>query len=347
MIRIGVAGAGLIGRERILAIQKLASEKLPVVLVGVCETDPELSRKTAEEFSVPVVPHLNDLLRLDPDWVMIALPHDTAVDAALATLRRGHRVLIEKPLGRDLDEARRLYHAGPDRLYCGFNYRYFPGIRRAIQDVRAGAFGEILAIDMVLGHGCSPGQEKTWKLDPIRAGGGCLIDPGVHMLDLCLLAAGPDIEIVGGTSWSGFWNTGIEEDVQLILRGRTGISISLQISIVRWRSTFQVNIHGKEGYGVVTGRNRSYGTQQYRTGARWGWQSGTTQAASEKLIVESDGRDVFVDETRALLFPDSTESRSWPRPATAKDAIDVMELLDKIRVAVRIPRRVAELQEAT
>jgi len=346
MIRVGVAGAGLIGRERIQAVRQLAAEKLPIQLVGVCESDTALAPKIAQETSTTVVPRFEDLLRLDPDWVIVALPHDAAVGATLAALEHGCSVLLEKPLGRDLDEARQLYTAARGRLHVGFNYRYFPGIRRAIQDARSGLFGDLIAVDLLLGHGCHPDQEKTWKLDPIRAGGGCLIDPGVHLLDLCVLLAGPEIEVAGGTSWSGFWRTGIEEDVQLVLRGRGGVSISLQVSIVRWRSTFQMSIHGAEGYGVVTGRNRSYGTQQYRTGLRWGWKSGVSQAESEKLAVESDGLDVFLDETRALLIP-GAEPTGWPGPATAKEALDVMELLDRIRDRIGLPRQVNQLQETT
>ena len=41
-----------------------------------------------------------------------------------------------------------------------------------------------------------PGQEKTWKLNEERAGGGCLIDPGIHLLDLCMLLAPDGLEVL-------------------------------------------------------------------------------------------------------------------------------------------------------
>jgi predicted dehydrogenase len=341
MIRVGVVGAGLIGRERILAVRQLAGEKLPVELVGVCDSDRALLERTAQEFSVPGLGEVEQLLRLEPDWVVVALPHDTALPVASEILKRGHSVLLEKPMGRDLQEARRLLEAGGDRLRVGFNYRFFSGIRQAIQDARRGAFGPLIAIDLVLGHGCSPGQEKTWKLDAERAGGGCLIDPGVHLLDLCLLLAPQSIEIAGANSWSGFWKTGIEEDAQLLLRTGDGVSISVQVSIVRWRSTFSLTIHGVEGYGMVTGRGRSYGPQTYRTGARWGWNSAPSQAASERLVVESAGLDSFIAETRALLFP-TGGAEAWPGPCTAADAFAVMELLDRIRQRLALPRHFSQ-----
>jgi predicted dehydrogenase len=269
------------------------------------------------------------------------LPHDTAVEITLAALQGGAQVLLEKPMGRDLQEARQLFQAGGERLRIGFNYRFFPGIRRALQDVRRGAFGRLLAVNFVLAHGGSPGQEKTWKLDPTRAGGGCLIDPGVHLLDLSLLLTSGQIDVVGGTSWAGFWNTGIEEEAQLLLHTPDGTSLSLQVSIVRWRSTFGLTIHGEDGYGEVLGRNRSYGPQTYRTGQRWGWRSAANQAASEVLAVESNGLDVFTAETRALLFPSVSLEDAWPAPCTAREALAVMELLDKIRGRLGLQREFA------
>jgi predicted dehydrogenase len=228
----------------------------------------------------------------------------------------------------------------------GFNYRYYPGIRKALQDVRAGRFGQIVNIEILLGHGCFPGQEKTWKLDAQRAGGGCLIDPGVHVLDLCLLLAPHGFKVVAGASWSGFWKTGIEEDVNLIL-STDGFSITLHISIVHWRSVFRMAINGTEGYGVVTGRNRSYGPQAYSVGPRWGWQSAASQAASEKIEIESSGMDVFADEMEGLLFGSSDDhAAAWPGPATATEALNVMDLLDRIREHLGIRRQFARQLEA-
>jgi predicted dehydrogenase len=341
MIRVGVIGAGLIGRERLLAIRNLAAAGLPVELAAIYDANSALCEKSAAEFRSTACSSVDDLLRLPLDWVVVALPHDAAVGVALDALTKGSSVLLEKPMGRDLVEARRLLEAGGERLWVGFDYRFYAGIRRAIQDARRGAFGKLIAINFILGHGGSPGDEKTWKLDPVRAGGGCLIDPGVHLLDLCILLAPHGLEVIGGTTSSGFWKTGIEEDVQLLLRSADGISIAVEVSIVRWRSTFSLTLHGSEGYGVVSGRNRSYGPQRYLTGPRWGWRSAPNQAASEALVLESDGLDVFTTEMKALLFPESAGEESWPPPCTAREAYAVMELLDRVRDRIGLPRSYA------
>jgi predicted dehydrogenase len=337
MIRVGVVGAGLIGHERLDAIKKLAAKGRPVSIAGVFDTSAELTKKSAADYETVAHNSLDSFLASDYDFVVVALPHDISVPVAIKALGGRGNVLIEKPMGRDLKEANQLIEAGGDRLHIGFNYRFYPGIRQAIIDARSGRFGDLITIEFLLGHGCFPGQEKTWKLNKVRAGGGCLIDPGIHLLDLCLLLAPDGLEVVGGSSWSGFWKTGIEEDVNLILREKS-FSITLHVSIVHWRSLFRMAIHGTDGYGIVTGRNRSYGPQNYIVGPRWGWQSAPNQADAEKVELESNGMDVFVDEMEAILFPTSRGEESWPRPATSAEALRVMQLLDEIRAELGLSR---------
>lgn len=337
MIRVGLVGAGLIGRERLDAVKKLAAKGLPVTIGGVFDANAELTQKAATDYQTQAHESLDALLAEDYDLVVIALPHDITVPIALQALKGRGTVLIEKPMGRDMSEAKALFEAGGDRLRVGFNYRFYPGVRKVIQDARSGRFGDLITVEFLLGHGCFPGQEKTWKINEERNGGGCLIDPGIHLLDLCLLLAPEGLEVAGGSTWSGFWKTGVEEDVNLILQGKN-LSISLHVSIVLWRSVFRMAVHGVDGYGVVNGRNRSYGPQTYTVGPRWGWQSAASQAASENVELETTGMDVFADEMEAMLFPPENDEDAWPRASTAKEALRVMGLLDGIREKLKLRR---------
>jgi len=98
-----------------------------------------------------------------------------------------------------------------------------------------------------------------------------------------------------------------------------------------------MRVNGTDGYGIVNGRNRSYGNQQYTFGKRWGWREAESQAASEVVELEDDGLDVFKRETEALLFGGNSGS-DWPQIATAKDALQVMKLLDEIRTVMGLRR---------
>lgn len=331
MKKVAIVGAGLIGKERLIAFRELAAKGRDVSTQGIFDLNAELAAKMAAEFNTFTFPSFEALLESKPDWIVIALPHDTAVDYAEAALKSGARVIMEKPMGRDNVEAKRLLDISDGHLHVGFNYRFYEGIAKALQDTRSGRFGKLISIDFLLGHGCFPGQEKTWKLNDERAGGGCLIDPGIHLLDLCCLLAPNGLDVAAAKAWKGFWNTGVEEDVSLLLDAGD-FTINLRVSIAHWRSVFRLNIDGTEAYGVVSGRNRSYGDQTYTVGPRWGWQNAPNQAASEVVEVTTDGNNAFSRETEAILYPDLNPNGIWPKAASAEDAYRAMELLQKIRL---------------
>jgi predicted dehydrogenase len=193
--------------------------------------------------------------------------------------------------------------------------------------MRSKSFGNIISVNMVLGHGGNPRDKTSWKLDPEKTGGGVLIDPGIHLLDLCNYMFAGKIQVGNVLTWRGFWNTGIEEEAHVLMQSEQSI-INLQLSVTRWRSTFRIEINGDEGYCVVEGRGRSYGRQQYRRGKRWAWMSGKPQKETEELVVETDGDDVFQKEISALFFGDSKGSI---RPCNGKEALASMTLLETCR----------------
>jgi predicted dehydrogenase len=326
-MRIAVLGAGLIGRERLLGIKQLRERGRDISVCGIFDPYAEQAK-----IDVPIFSNLEQVFDASPDWIVIATPHDSAVELAIRSLHAGFKVLMEKPLGRSIEEARRIVDAAsrPDQLSVGFNYRFYEGIAAVIEDARKGAFGPLISVNITLGHGCNPDITKGWKLDPVRAGGGALIDPGVHLLDLCRLIGRGQLSVRSAWAWDGFWNTGVEEEVRLHLDAGSYL-MDVEISIVRWRSVFQMEVHGRDGYGIVTGRNRSYGMQRYIRGKRWGWQSGKSQAESEELVLESNGEEVFADEMDSLFFGACKN----PLPAcSAGEALAVMALLEECRAMI-------------
>ncbi len=332
MTKVGFVGLGLVGAERLAAVRTLSSRFPGERIETIGAIDPGVLHPSVTDPPV-LFDGLPDLIAAEPDLIVVAVPHDVAVDVTTTLLRSGMRVHLEKPLGRSGDEARAITSAAsdPTRLTVGFNYRFLPGVTALLEDVSSGWFGEQVSVTMTLGHGGAPGDEDTWKLDPVRAGGGCLIDPGVHFLDLAMLLTDRDLDVVGGTIWSGHWGTGIEEEAHVLLVSGTGVSVSLNLSVVRWRSTFRIEVHGTEGYGVVKGRNRSYGPQEYRRGRRWGWQSASSQADSEEVVIRSDAAETFTDELRSLLGLGAPTSTSV---CSAEEACQGMDLLDRIRAGV-------------
>lgn len=296
-----------------------------IAAVGVC--DPILGDEISVAGSIQFR-NIDHLIEYRPDQVFLAVPHDIAFEIASQLLVEGISVHLEKPMGRNLSEAMTLQtlaeqHNGT--LTIGFNYRYMAGVHRIVEDCRSGLFGEVVRISLELGHGGSPSDQQSWKLDPIKAGGGCLIDPGVHLLDICnMLVAAPQPVVC--RTWEGFWNTGIEEEAHVLMMSDKTV-INLAVSVVRWRSLFRIEVQGVEGYGRVEGRGRSYGIQTYIRGRRWAWQSGRAQADTEELVCTDDCLKSFELETADVLGI----SKASRRFGSGLDGLKTMRLLDSIQ----------------
>jgi predicted dehydrogenase len=327
-MKVAVLGYGLIGKERVSALARLRDEESLVSEFAVHDPFAGEHRARLEAIGGRWCDSLAEVRAFSPAWVIIATPHDTAVQLCEEVIPWGTAVLLEKPFGRTGAEAERLARLAEHerQLWIGFNYRFFPGIAAALSDALAGRFGAMISVAMTLGHGGSPDMRRGWKLDPARAGGGCLIDPGVHLLDLCHRLAG-DLTVEHASAWRGFWSTGIEEEVHLVLHAGD-VVFNLQISLVRWRSTFRLELHGTDGYGRVSGRGRSYGPMIYTRGRRWGWQSAPSQALSEEIVSTSQCEDSFRDELRALF---ASEGERFPAPCSMREALRVMRTYDACR----------------
>ena len=325
-LRVLVVGHGLIGRKRAAALQEIASLRA-VVLVGT--VDP---RSPAEPHGSE--PHWADLSAVPEDAydaAVIAMPHHLARPAALAILGRGRPILVEKPLGLTAEEAREIALAAEAPSlpsFVGFNYRFLPMVREIFATVAAGELGTLRSIDIVLGHGGNPDSSKGWKLSPERAGGGVLLDPGVHAIDIARQLA-PGLTPAFAAATGGFWGTGVEEDAVAVLSDR-GLIATLRVSHVRWVNTLRIEVSGEDGYAIGTGRGGTYGPQRVRFGRRWGWNdaSGRAQRETERVLELGDDDRSLNDELDVVVahwLGDTSPLRS-PRPATMTEAVAVAEI---------------------
>jgi len=298
-MNVAVIGFGLIGKERVKALIELKEmNRIPIDKIFVYD-----------KYSDPVWVHPNVFFTENPNLLhnvshyIFSVPHNEVKDTVywLGDWEKTETCLIEKPLGRNLKEAVEINDMFKNsNLFVGFNYRFFSGVESLMKDMDRGIFGDIVSVNMTLAHGGSPEDGKTWKLDPIKGAPSSLLDPGIHFLDLLNMMFS-NVKPVSGTCWKGFWNTGVQEEVHLLLKADKTI-INLQTSLVRWRSSFKIEVNGTERYGVVEGRGRSYGNQTYKIGKRWGWlDENKPQKDTEFLIVTSDCSASFLKEMYDLF----------------------------------------------
>jgi predicted dehydrogenase len=182
--RVGFLGAGWIGRHRLAAIAATGA----VEIVGVSDTDPDCvaaAREIAPEALDAA--DLDALLALDLDGVVIATPSALHAAQSIRALAAGAAVFCQKPLGRDLAEVDAVIAAAKaaDRLLgVDLSYRQTAGMRRIHDLLQGGALGTVFAVDLVFHNAYGP--DKPWFFDPALSGGGCVIDLGVHLVDLAL-----------------------------------------------------------------------------------------------------------------------------------------------------------------
>jgi 1,5-anhydro-D-fructose reductase (1,5-anhydro-D-mannitol-forming) len=325
--RVVVVGAGLIGRQRARALHELAGAELAATV------DP--FAPAPDGWDAPHVAAVDDLAPDSYDAAIVSVPHDAAVGLAEELLRAGKPVLMEKPLGTTAAEAgalERLADALSLPSFTGYNYRFLPAVSVLVRAAQAGELGRLRNLDLLVGHGGHPGSAEGWKLDPVRAGGGVLLDPGVHLLDL-LLNLATDVRCQSIEASHGFWPTGIEEDVVATFRARDLIA-TVRVSHIRWVNTFQVEAFGEDGYAIATGRGGNYGPMALRRGRRWAWREPgvSSQRDSEDVSTFGTTDTSLHDELKAVIAAWTTGEVSavFPRPATFREARRVTELCEEL-----------------
>jgi predicted dehydrogenase len=194
-VRLGFLGVGWIGQRRMRSLL----ERGGVEAVAVADAAPAAAAAAASAVDgCAALPSFDALLERDLDGIVIATPSALHADQAVRALERGLAVFCQKPLGRTGAEVRRVVDAAraADRLLgVDLSYRHVAGMAEVRRLVQEGALGQVFAANLVFHNAYGP--DKPWFYDARLSGGGCLIDLGIHLVDLALWTLGfPEIRDV-------------------------------------------------------------------------------------------------------------------------------------------------------
>jgi predicted dehydrogenase len=258
-MRVGIVGCGLIGGKRAKSLGDCP-------LVAVADIDLARAQKLAAEY--PGCRASSDWKTIaegeDIDLVIVATTNNMLAPVSLAAVRRGKHVLVEKPAARNAAELAPLVQAARDRgvvVKVGFNLRFHPALSKAREIFDSGELGPLMYIRARYGHGGRLGLEKEWRADPAIAGGGEMLDQGVHLIDLARWFAGEFVHVQGylGTF---FWNMPVEDNGFALLRTAAGQVAWLHASCTEWKNLFSFEIYGKVGKLQIDGLGGSYGLER-------------------------------------------------------------------------------------
>lgn len=324
-MNVGIVGFGLIGQQRARNVAQMPEHRLVAVY------DPNQSRASSlqDKIDYATEPSVRCLIgRDDVDVVMIAVPHLYSRDIAVAAFEAGKHVFCEKPLGRDMRDCDAIMRAAERaclRLGVGFNYRFYPGIQEARRRIADGEIGTPTHLRCVMGHGGRPGMEDEWKTSKKVCGGGALLDPGIHILDLIAYLLGP-IRDGSASLFRSFWKIDVEDNAFVTLETYSGCAAQAHISITEWKSRFSLDIFGTDGEIRVRGRSGFYGPQTVRYTRRWPWLSADGNA---ETVTEYPAEDQsFLLETRAFL--DSIKGRMSSELAMGEDGRTALALIERL-----------------
>ena len=179
-VRVGVAGAGLIG-----AVHARAYQRVPgVELVGVADPTRERAESLAREVGCQAFPDYEALLAADIDVLSACLTSALHLPAAKAAAQSETHLLMEKPITRTLEDADEMLAVCREaRIYLmiGFTHRFYPEMREAKRLVESGTIGKPLTVLdlMSITHSFIP----PWYRDRSIAGGGVFMCNAVHGFD--------------------------------------------------------------------------------------------------------------------------------------------------------------------
>ncbi|MCE7948014.1 MAG: gfo/Idh/MocA family oxidoreductase [Chloroflexi bacterium CFX4] len=212
LLRAGIVGLGIGGEHARGFVRSPHTE-----LVALCDSDPNRLAQRAAEYGVPPELCFTDyktmLAEAKLDVVSICLPNALHAESTIAALEGGAHVICEKPLAPSLFEARDMQRAAEinhRRLMVAYNHRYRADVLWIRRMIAEGRLGKIYnAYAWWRRETGIPGS--GWFSQKHMAGGGALIDLGVHMLDMTLWLLGfPRVQTVSGHVTSYFGGRGLK-----------------------------------------------------------------------------------------------------------------------------------------
>lgn len=225
-MRIGLAGAGLVGQRHIAAMRQVPDVRLAAVLDPVAPADSTL----------PFVSDLKALIT-QSDGVILAVPNHLHLPMAQTVLRAGLPVLVEKPLADTAESAAKIAAVSERTdvpVLVGHHRRHNPLIKRAKEILTQGAIGPLTAI-----HGqCwlpKPDAyfDQSWRQG---VGAGPLFINMIHDIDLLMHLCGP-ITSVQAMQSNAQRGAEAEEVAVAILRfasGALGTVTVSDVSLAPW-----------------------------------------------------------------------------------------------------------------
>jgi predicted dehydrogenase len=253
-VRIGVIGIGAIATKyHIPEFSSLPGARLQ----AFAARNASAIRAVADQYHVPDVYDGPDgwkklVASPEVDAVLISSPSALHAEMAVAAARAGKHLLIEKPVATTVADGRRVVDAARTADVLGFvahHRRMRPVYREGKRLLDAGVAGTVYRVDATLGHAGPEfwAPHAAWFFDPALAGGGAVLDLGIHMADLVLWLLGRRPASVTGCVSTIEKPTSLDDQGTAVLRFDDGCLVVLTVNWAMRPGVRRVEIIGSQG----------------------------------------------------------------------------------------------------
>jgi len=326
ILKVGIAGYGVVGKRRKKCIDLHANMRVS----AVCDREFDGAGMLNDE--VRYFSSYKELLGEDLDVLFVCMTNDIAAEVTIAGLKKGLNVFCEKPPGRNVEEIRRVIEQERNspgcKLMYGFNHRYHDSVKDALAILGTGELGKVINLRGVYGKAkLITFNQPDWRTRREIAGGGVLLDQGIHMVDLMRMFAG-EFPLVHSFVSNSRWGYDVEDNAYALMRTRSGVVGMINSSATQWRHRFNLDINLEGGSlilgGLVTG-TKSYGSESL-TIVKADPENDRGDPREQVIRYNKDPSwDAEID-----VFADCVLNNKKVESGSSKDALETMKLVYRI-----------------
>jgi len=322
MYKVGIIGYGKMGQIRHQVISAFEDVQVQSIYdPEKVDTEIEKAQNSDQIIENPEI-----------DAVFTCTPNYLNKPLTIQSLKAGKHVFCEKPPGftaKDIEEIRAVEKESGKVLMYGFNHRHHASIKYMKKLVDDKEFGKILWMRGRYGKSVDETFYDNWRAKKELAGGGILIDQGIHMLDL-FLHLGGDFDNVHASVSNLYWNLNVEDNVFATLENtKTGLAASLHSTMTQWRHLVSLEVFLEKGYLVLNGlktSSNSYG-EEILTIAKNRSTAPVATWKDEKNITYHTDKSW---ESELTEFFSAIKSNREVKLGNSSDALKLMKIIDKI-----------------
>ena len=252
-VRFAVVGCGTIGRFHASAIAQIPDAELR----GVYSASRSSAEKFIEEFPAPIFDSYEELLSADDiDAVCLCTPSGYHTEQAVAAMEAGKHVVVEKPMSLCLADADRIIETAEKtgmKVCVISQFRFSETVQEVRRALDEGAFGKVVSGSLSMSYYrshdyyASGKWRGTWELD----GGGCLMNQGIHGIDVFRYLMGPVKQLTAITK-TQTRRVEVEDSAAAVLEFESGALGTIQASTTSYPGyARRVEICGDAGSVVL------------------------------------------------------------------------------------------------